>query len=139
MPEVPAEDPIRVALASYLASDAALMSLATGVHHLRAPAEAEFPYVIFNMQSGQPRWSMRDASNNDLWLVKGLCRGGDQGPAEAIDARCAALLDHPSFPIAGFDLLGVQRETAVRYPEDDAGETIFHVGSLYRVQTFPIA
>lgn len=137
MPEVPAEDPIRVALATLLGDDEELSALAGGgVHHLRAPAGTEYAYAIFHKQSGQSRWSMRDASKNDLWLVKGLCRGGDQGQAEAIDARCAQLLHNPNLDIEGNTLLGIQRETDVIYPEDDSGETIFHVGALYRLQTF---
>jgi hypothetical protein len=137
-------DPIRGALFAVLDGDAELSSLVTGtdeggVFHLRAPAEAEFPYVVFNEQSGLPMRSFRDSSKNQLWLIKGLCRGGDQGEAEAIDARCAALFDRGRFEIEGFDLLGCERGTDVRYPEDDSGETIFHVGALYRVQTYPTA
>jgi hypothetical protein len=133
----PYEDPIRVALATLLSQDDALSAVSTGVHHLRAPADALFPYAIFNEQSGLPIRSFADSSKEQLWLVKGLCRGGDQGEAEAIDARCAELLDKGRFAIEGSELLGCQRETDVRYPEDDAGETIFHVGALYRLHTLP--
>jgi hypothetical protein len=137
-------DPIRAALDGVLHGDAELSSLVTGtdeggVFHLRAPADAEFPYVIFHKQSGLPTRSFGDAAVNQLWLVKGLCRGGDQGEAEAIDARCEELLDKQHFEIDGFDLIGCQRETDVPYPEDDSGETIFHIGALYRVQALPNA
>jgi hypothetical protein len=131
-------DPIREALASLLTDDATLTERApNGIHHLRAPQGTEVPYGIFNEQSGLPIRSFGDKSKNQLWLVKGVCRGGDQGEAEAIDARCEELLDRQTFAIAGFDLLGCERETDVIYPEDDQGETIYHVGALYRIQTYP--
>jgi Protein of unknown function (DUF3168) len=128
-------DPIRAAIFAVLDGDPTLSELATGVHHLRAPAEAEFPYAIFNKQSGLPIRAMGTvAFVNQLWLVKGLCRGGDQGEAEAIDARCETLLDGADLDIEGFNLLACERETDVIFPEDDAGETIFHVGALYRIR-----
>lgn len=128
-------DPIRAALSAVLDGDDTLGDLATGVYHLRAPADAEFPFAIFNKQSGLPIRAMRTvAFVNQLWMVKGLCRGGDQGEAEAIDARCAELLDGADLTIEGFDLLACERETDVVFPEDDSGETIFHVGALYRIR-----
>lgn len=139
----PYEDPIRVALKTLLRDDEALSALVVGtdeggIFHLRAPAEAKFPYAIFNKQSGLPIRAMGTvAFVNQLWLVKGLCRGGDQGEAEAIDARCNALLDGVTLEIDGFAPAVVERETDVPYPEDDAGETIFHVGALYRLRAQP--
>lgn len=133
-------DPIRVALFGVLNGDDELKALATGgIHHQRAPEGTTGPYAIFHKQSGVAIWSMRDVSQDELWLVKGLCRGGDAEEAEAIDARCEALLNDATFEIAGFDLLGIRRESDVAYPEDDGGETIFHVGGLYRLNTFATA
>lgn len=134
-------DPIRAALFGVLDGDAelgALLSAPHAIFHLRAPAETEPPYAIFNKQSGIPIRSYGDASQSQLWLVKGVCRGGDQEEAEAIDARCSQLLDKGIFEIVGSELLGCERETDVVYPEDDAGETIFHVGALYRVSSLPL-
>lgn len=133
-------DPIRAAISGLLKGDAELSSLVVGaeeggIFHLRAPADAEFPYCVFNKQSGLPIRAMGTvAFVNQLWLVKGICRGGDQGEAEAIDARCEELLDGAPLTIEGFNLLACERETDVVYPEDDAGETIFHVGALYRIR-----
>jgi hypothetical protein len=129
-------DPIRAAIFSVLDGDDILGELATGgVWHLRADAEAEFPYCVFNKQSGLPIRAMGTvAFVNQLWLVKGLCRGGDQGEAEAIDARCEQLLDDADPSIDGFNLLACERETDVAYAEDDSGETIFHVGAVYRIR-----
>jgi hypothetical protein len=133
-------DPIRVALYGLLSGDDTLNELAPGgIHHQRVPAGTTGAYAIFNKQSGVPVRSFGDASKNELWLVKGLCRGDDQEEAEAIDARCKELLDKARFEIVGSQLLGIERETDVIIPEDDAGETIFHVGALYRLQTLPVA
>jgi hypothetical protein len=131
-------EPIREALAARLTGDTTLTGLATGVHHLRAPQTAKVPYVIFNEQSGLPIRSFGDKSKNHLWLGKGVCRGGDQGEAEAIDARCEQLLDRQAFPITGLELLGCERETDVIYPEDDDGQTIYHVGALYRIHSIAV-
>jgi hypothetical protein len=118
-------DPIREALFALLDGDAELAGLLSEPHaifHLRAPASAEFPYAIFHKQSGLPIRAMGGGGfKNQLWLVKGLCRGGDQEEAEAIDERCEALLDNATFDIAGFELLSMERETDVPYPEDDSG------------------
>jgi Protein of unknown function (DUF3168) len=131
-------DPIRAALFAALDEDDAMSGLATGVYHLRAPADAVFPYCVFNKQSGLPIRAMGTvAFVNQLWLVKGLCRGGDQGEAEAIDARCKALLDGADLAIDGFNPPTIERETDVIYPEDDDGETLFHVGALYRLRAQP--
>jgi hypothetical protein len=131
-------DPVRAAIFAVLDDDEVLAGFApNGIHHLRAPQGTEAPYAIFNEQSGLPVRSFGDAARNQLWLVKGVCRGGDQGEAEAIDARCAQLLDRRSFPVEGMELLGCERETDAIFPEDDDGETIYHVGALYRVQTLP--
>jgi hypothetical protein len=133
-------DPIRAAIFAVLSADDALAAAApNGIHHLRAPQGTEVPYGIFNEQSGLPMRSFGDSSKNELWLVKGVCRGGDQGEAEAIDARCEQLLDRQTFPIEGFALLGCERETDVIFPEDDDGETIYHVGALYRIQAIRTA
>jgi Protein of unknown function (DUF3168) len=133
-------DPIRAALFAVLDGDDTLGELATGgVWHLRAEAEAAFPYCVFNKQSGLPIRAMGAvAFVNQLWLVKGLCRGSDQGEAEAIDARCEQLLDGAALAIEGFELLGCERETDVVFPEDDSGETIFHCGALYRLRAQPL-
>ena len=133
-------DPIRAAIFAVLSADDTLAECApNGIHHLRAPQGTEAPYAIFNEQSGVGVRSFRDKSKNQLWLVKGVCRGGDQGEAEAIDARCEQLLDRASFEIEGLDLLGCEWHSPVIYPEDDDGETIYHVGALYRIQTIPAA
>lgn len=126
--------PVRVALYGLLSDDDMLKGLAAGgLHHQRAPEGTTPPYVIFNKQSGVPVWSFGDFFSNQLWQVKGICRGGDAEGAEAIDARCAELLNDAPLDIDGHETLYLRRESDVDYPQDDAGETIFHVGGLYRL------
>jgi hypothetical protein len=133
-------DPIRVALYGLLSDDDTLNGLATGgIHHQRAPEGTTGAYAVFHKQSGVEVWSMADAAQNQLWLLKGVCRGGDAEEAEAIDARCEELLNAAKVPIDGHQLLDLRRESDVDYPQDDGGETIFHVGGLYRLQTLPDA
>lgn len=127
---------IRRALYQVLAADATLDGLATGgIHHRTAFQGAAPPYVIFHRQSETAIWSMTDAIENDLWLVKGVCRGGDAGPAEDIADRVRDLLDDASLTVAGRDHLYLRHETGVDYGENDGGELYHHAGSVFRLVT----
>jgi hypothetical protein len=130
--------PIRTALYGLLSADDTLKALAAGgIHHQRAPEGTTGAYCIFHKQSGAEVWSMADAFKNQLWLVKGVCRGGDAEEAEAIDERCTELLNDGLISIESHATMYLRRESDVDYPQDDDGETIFHVGALYRLMAEP--
>jgi len=132
--------PIRAALFGLLNANDTLKGLATGgIHHQRAPEGTKPPYCVFNKQAGTEIWSMTEAFKNQVWQVKGICRGGDAEEAEAIDERCAELLNDAPLEIAGHATMCLRRESDVDYPQDDGGETIFHVGGLYRLYAEPLS
>jgi hypothetical protein len=131
----PSPSPIRAALYAALANDEEIKALATGVYHQLAPETAAYPFVIFNRQSGvSVRRMGGEAYRNQVWQVQGLARGGSAAAAEAIDERCAELLDGAALEIAGFTTLAVTRESGLDYAEEDNGEIIHHVVGLYRLQ-----
>ena len=138
-PVQPEPDPIRAALGAYLSGDDELMAIATGVHEEVAPAKAVYPYVIFARQApGRLIWSMRDYFREQLWLVKGICRGSDAAPAESIDRRCEALLRDADLIIAGGRLMDLRRESdMLPLGRPDNGEVVYHRGGLYRLQVEP--
>jgi hypothetical protein len=133
-------NPIRVALYSLLEDDEELTSLAAGgIHHRRAPQGSSFPLLIFDRQANTAQWSMRSAIDNDLWLVKGVSRGGDSEEAEAIAARVEELLTDAALDVEGRDTLYLRRVSGVSYGEEESGESYHHEGASYRLVTNPSA
>jgi hypothetical protein len=131
-------DPVRAALYAFLDADAALGNLLTGIHYGEAPESAKHPYTIFSRLSNVPSWSYRSFARDQLWLVKGVCRGSAPTAAEAIDARCEELLNEAELAIAGSRCLDVRREAGIPdLPKVDAGEIVFSVGGLYRIWSMP--
>lgn len=137
--------PVRRALYGRMAGDTTLNGLlaapATGyskaIYHNQAPAGAQFPYVIFQKQSGVPTESFGDpdAMDTDVWLVKAVDRDTSADDAEAAAARIKALLNDAPLSISGYTLLYLRRQSDVEYPEVTDGQTYQHVGSLFRLVT----
>lgn len=113
----------------------ALLSAPDAVYPDFAPEGAVYPYVIFGPLPGVLSWAFRSFARNQLWLVKGVCRGGDAEPARAIDARCEKLLNDAQLVIEGSHLLYLRRESDVPQSEIDGGDLITESGGLYRVMT----
>ena len=129
---------VRVALRTALSSDpelVALLSAPTAVYHRTAPQSAREPLVIFAKSSGIEVLAFKDGGFKDqLWTVKGVCRGGDAEQAEAIDDRCAELLQNAELDISGGRTLSLFRVSDVDYGEGDKGaDQIHHVGGIYRL------
>lgn len=114
----------------------ALLATPESVFQHFAPEEAKDPYVLFNLHSGVQTWSFRNFYRNQLWVVKGICRGGDSTPAEQINARLETLLDDAPLAI-GEHLIYWRRENDINYGEIDGGTLVSHCGGLYRAYTEP--
>lgn len=133
-------NPVRAAIWAALNGDLALANLSTGVHHRRAPQGSPRPYTIFQKQAGTRIWSMRSALKNEVWFVKGVCRGADAEEAEAIDARCVEILTDLEIAIEGHEPLYLRPEDDREYSEpDEGGALLYHVGTYYRLITQPSA
>lgn len=136
---------IRRALYGRLAGDTTLNALlatppsgwSKSIYYQQAPANAQFPYVVFNKQSGVPTeaFGAPSALENDVWLVKGIDQSASADTAESIQARIKTLLNDASLSISGATLLYLRRQSDVDYPEVSDGETYVHSGSLYRLVT----
>jgi hypothetical protein len=129
-------DPVRKALYGLLSADSGLSGLAPhGVHHRKAPQGTAFPYVVLFKYAGERRdtFDPEDFHKDEVWIVKGVCRGPEAEQAEAIDARCEKLLHNAPIAIEGSQTLYVCRDSDLDYGEDDKSADIHHVGGKYRL------
>jgi len=134
---------VRRAIYGKLAGDTTLNGLlaapptgyAKSIYHQQAPEGAQYPFVIFQKQSGVPTEAFSDPSalENDIWMVKGVDRANTTDTAEAIQARLMALLNDASLSISGATLLYLRRQSDVEYPELADGVSYKHAGSLFRL------
>lgn len=133
-------DPVRKALYDKLVATTGLtgqLSSPTAIYHRRAPVDADPPFVIFHRQSGRSRWTFRTSWRDELWLIKGVCRGRSATDAEEIDAAIEAALNDAVLAVTGYTHLLLRRTNAVDYGEDDGAETFHHCGGLYRLAVQP--
>jgi len=107
------------------------------IYHQEAPSSANYPFVIINKQSGVPTEAFGDPSalDEDIWLIKGIDRNTSADNAEAIQARCIALLNDSNISISGVTTLYLRRQSDVEYAEIDDGIRFQHAGSLFRLVT----
>lgn len=121
-------------LNSYLGTPPAGKS--KNIWHQTAGEGAEFPYVIFNKQSGTPAYTFKTGHaflDNEVWLVKGVDHNMDSDPVDNIASRLDALLTDGTISISGAVHLYLRRESDVEYAETADGELIRHAGALYRL------
>jgi hypothetical protein len=135
----------RRAIYGKLSGDTTLNNLlgtpATGysksIYYQIVPANAGFPFVVFQKQAGTPTqaFGSPSAMETEVWLVKGIDRDTTADDAEAIQARIMALLNDTTLTISGSTLQFLRRESDIDYSEVDDGVTYRHAGSLYRLVT----
>lgn len=136
---------IRRGLYGRLAGDTTLNGLlatpaagyAKSIYHQQAPEGAQFPFVVFNKQSGIPSETMGvpSALETDVWLVKCVDRNTTADTAESVADRLKGLLNDAPLSISGSSLLYLRRQSDVEYPEVDEGVSYQHCGALYRLVT----
>lgn len=133
---------VRRAIYGKLAGDNTLTGLlhtpptgfSQSIYYQEAPSTAQYPFVIFQKQSGTPTYSLSaNAFDNDLWLIKGVDRSTDADPVDAISSRLNALLTDGTLSISGKTQLYLRRELDVEYPETVEDQRFLHAGSLYRL------
>lgn len=133
---------IAAAIQGVLDGNAALAALLSAPHAIfqdYAPENSELPYVIFTLHTGtRTERGMHGSHIRDqLWLVKGICRGKSAAPARQIDFRCEQLLDETEFAVASGRVLNLRREQDISLSQPDSGETIYQRGGLYRFRSEP--
>lgn len=136
-----AADPIRAALVQHLLATPAVTSLlgaAGNVFHRVAPRAAVPPYVVLHRQSEVDRWTFAGpALEDELWTVKGICRGSSSAPADALAAAITAALNDAALSIDGYGLLYLRRESKLDYGEVDDGDQFHHCGGIFRLDAQP--
>lgn len=137
---------VRRAVYGKMSSDTTLNNLlgtpapgySKSIYHNSAPANADFPYVVFNKMSGVPTEAHGDPSamENDIWLIKGIDSeeaGRTADRVEAVAARLNAVLNDGTLSISGGTLLYLRRQSDVEYAEVTDGVQYVHAGALYRL------
>ena len=74
-------------------------------------------------------------AEHSTMLIKGVSRGLGSDEADAIDERLQVILQDAALDIDGKDVLWFRREEDVDYGEREQGETVHHVGAMYRLLT----
>lgn len=104
------------------------------IRHAVAPPSGQFPFVIFNKQSGTPTRRMGgNAFDSQIWLVKAVARDTTSSTAEDISKAIDDLLDFGTLTITGATLLFLARESDVDYVETDGDRQYRHHGAYYRL------
>lgn len=138
---------VRRALYGKMAADVTLTGMlgpapsgfAKSIYYQAAPDGAEFPYIIFNKQSGTPRYAIGErAYDDDVWLIKGVIRssgpGGDSPDvADNIASRLDALLTDGTISISARTQLYLRRVSDVDFSEVSDGTLYRHAGSNFRL------
>lgn len=138
---------VRRALYGKMAADVTLVALlgpppsgfSKGIYYQAAPDGAEPPYIIFNKQSGTPRYAIGERLyDNEIWLIKAIDRDDTPGKAsadtaDAIASRLDVLLTDGTISISGATQLYLRRESDVEYPETVDGVTYHHAGANFRL------
>lgn len=135
---------IRRAIYGKLAGDTTLTAMlgtppppkAQSIWHNSAGANATYPLVTLNKQSGVPTEAFTDPSalEEDVWLVKAIDRDTSADDAEAVAARVQTLLNDAALSIAGGAThLYLRRQSDVEFEEVTDGVKFQHVGALYRL------
>ncbi len=120
-----------------LTGGTALTSLLAGtasIYRSRAPAEADFDYVIMQLQGGGPTLRTSHSEIDDLVAVR--CYSV-VSPARAgtLSAQVDALLDGGTLSVSGWTAYNTRRETDLELSEVlPDGRTIWMAGGIYRVQ-----
>lgn len=137
--------PVRRAIYGKLAGDTTLTNMlgvaapgySKAIYHNQAPAGAQFPYVVFFKQAGNPTEAFGDPSALEtyVWAVKAVDRNTSADVAEAISARISTLLNDATLSISGASLLYLRRQGDIDSPEVTDGVTYAHVGASYRLVT----
>lgn len=128
---------IRQALYEKLNTASVTSLLASGsasLFHAVAPSSGAYPMLIFNKQSGTPTHQFGGSHfDSQMWLVKGIVKGGSSSVGEDIAKAVADVLDFGTLTISGGTLMHLTRESDMDYAEEQSGETYRHHGSLFRL------
>jgi hypothetical protein len=127
---------IDTAIRSTLCGGTALTTLLAGtasVYHIRAPDNAELPYVLYSMHGGGAENINPSDLQNYLYYVRGYAGNGDA--AASIAGAIKTLLDKKTLAVSGFTNFWTRFETEVESSEETSNlSPIYSCGGLYRIR-----
>lgn len=116
---------LREAISDALNTEALTALVGNRIFHQTAPQGTQYPFVVFQQQSGAPRWTFGgDPVERKLWIVKGIHT--QSPPLEAIVDAIDDALD-------GALGLDSRRESDINYAEPADGTLYRHLGAIYRI------
>jgi hypothetical protein len=123
-------------LYTMLSSDAALMSLATGVYTFPVPTTAVLPYVVYQDQPAIDIQGVGAAriGITGLWLVRGVARATSWGGTlDQIATRLDEVLQAASGSNVDGEIWACVRERPFRLIEPVTTGQYRHAGGQYRI------
>lgn len=128
---------IDVALYSTLTGGTALTNMLGGtasVYHIRAPDNADYPYVVFSVQGGGAENINPSDMRNYLYYVRCYTQTGADNAA-LIHEQIKALLDKQTLTVTGFTNIWTRYETEIEMSQELAsGVPVYTDGGLYRIR-----
>jgi hypothetical protein len=108
----------------------------TAIYEALAPQGTDPPYVIYNKQSGAPKYTLGgSAFENQTYMVKVVTEAASMASAGSIHERVNGALTDGALTLTGRTQLYLRRENDVEYVETTDGKRFNHSGALYRVIT----
>lgn len=123
-------------LVEMLKSDSALMALVSDVYTYPIRASAQLPYVLVSEQAltdlnstgGNRLWV------NGLWVVRAVFESVMwTGNIDVAANRIDAVLHGKEGAVTGGNVWACVREQPFRLVENNGGQTIRHLGGIYRI------
>ena len=104
------------------------------VYHIRAPDNASYPYVVFNVQGGGPENITPSDICNYVYYVRGYTETSATNASE-IHNEIRALLDKSTLTVSGYTNFWTRLETELEFAEEQSNNTpLYSSGGLYRVR-----
>lgn len=112
-----------------------LLADSTSVYDTQARDNAEFDFVVFNMQSGTEPNDTRHRVKDYVYQIRGFSKTLMK-TAKAIDARIDTLLHNTTLTITGYAMINpVIRVGDVAIVENEPNtDIVYSAGGLYRLR-----
>ena len=128
---------IDTAIRTSLCGGTALTNMLAGtasVYHIRAPDNASYPYVVFNVQGGGAENINPSDLGNYLYYVRCYTETSATNASQIHD-QIKALLDKQTLTVTGFTNIWTRYETEIEFADEQQNATpVYSDGGLYRIR-----
>lgn len=128
--------PVRQAIFQKLGATSAITSVvSTRIFHAQAPADTDFPFIVFSKQAGTKTRAFRapNAFIEEEWLIKAVDRGSTSNAAETLAAAIDTAFDGGTLTVSGKTVADLHHVSDVDYMEPDGDQTYRHHGATFAV------